>query len=150
MTSSFCATIETYEEITKANPIETNVNFNFTKFTCMIILFYQLCKPISSLDIKRSIHKKVTLWHRRAYSLISKTQLIEITRMHSSRMRTVHSSGHISGGVSAPGGVCSGWGVCSWGCALGVSALWGCLLWRGCVSALEGVCFGGGWYPSMH
>ena len=98
--------------------------------------------------------------------------------MHSSRMRTVHSSDCISGGggdcllrgglllgrgVSAPGGVCFG------GCvsARGVSAPGGCLL-RGCVcllpggcllqggvcsqgvSAPGGVCSGVGWYPSTH
>ena len=62
------------------------------------------------------------------------------TRMHSSRMRTVRSSGHLLGGGSAPGGrggsasggssqregVCCGWGVCSQG-----------------VSAPGGVCSGG-------
>ena len=66
--------------------------------------------------------------------------------MHSSRMRTVRSSGRISGrGVSAPrGDVCLGvsalGGVSAPG---GVSALGGCLLLRGCllpgVSAPKGV-----------
>ena len=78
--------------------------------------------------------------------VICKTNIILQTRMHSSRMRTVRSSGHIleggrclpgggllRGGVSAPGvgvgRVCSGGclllgGVCSWGCLL----LEGCLL----------------------
>ena len=79
------------------------------------------------------------------------------TRMHSSRMRTVRSSGRLSGeGVSAPGvwpqgGVCSGAGGAV--CSGGVSALGGCLLqgvWSqggvcsGGLSALgEGVCSGG-------
>ena len=61
------------------------------------------------------------------------------TRMHSSRMRTVCSSGHIWGGGSARGGVCLQ-GVCSWV----VSALGGVCLWgvsaSGGVSALGGVC----------
>ena len=36
--------------------------------------------------------------------------------MHSSRMRTVRSSGRISGGVSSGGGgVCSGGGLLPWG-----------------------------------
>ena len=67
------------------------------------------------------------------------------TRMHSSRMRTVRSSGRLSrgcvcsrgvcfGGVSVPGGVSSQGRVCSGGCLLrGVSAPDGCLL-RGVVS----------------
>ena len=67
--------------------------------------------------------------------------------MHSSRIRTVRSSGRISGGggLSAPGG----WGRCliqGVGCLLrggmsaprGVSAPGGCLVWG--VSGLGGVC----------
>ena len=63
-----------------------------------------------------------------------------VTRMHSSRMHTVHSSGRILGGGLLLVGVCS-WGVSALGgclllgdvCSWGVSALGGCLL-------LEGVC----------
>ena len=65
------------------------------------------------------------------------------TRMHSSRTRTVCSSSHLLGGVSAPGGSVLGglllgaclllggvvalWEVCSWWvvCSQGVSALGG-------------------------
>ena len=67
-----------------------------------------------------------------------------IIRMHSSRMRTVRSSGRFSGG----GGCVCSWGVCLfWGCLLGgsaprgVSALGG--VCSGGLSALEGVCSGG-------
>ena len=73
--------------------------------------------------------------------------------MHSSRMRTVRSSGRLSGGG---GCVCSGGGVCLGGSALGGV---GYLLWGvsapGGVSAVGdvcsrgGVCFGG-LYPTMH
>ena len=65
------------------------------------------------------------------------------TRMHSSRMRTVRSSGRISG-VSALGGGCLLWGgVCSRRCLLHI----GCLLpggvySRGCVCS-QGVYSGG-------
>ena len=66
--------------------------------------------------------------------------------MHSSRMRTIHSSDRISGG-SAQGGVCSGgcllWGVSALGgvCSRGyVSAPGGCVCSGECVSALGGVC----------
>ena len=64
------------------------------------------------------------------------------TRMHSSRIRTVHNSSHLLEGVPGPRGVSAPWGVsalgvpgprsvCSWGgCLLqrGVSAPGGCLL----------------------
>ena len=64
--------------------------------------------------------------------------------MHSSRMRTVHSSGRISGVGGVGWGLLRG-GVCSGG--WGVSASGGCLL-RGCLllemSALGGVCSGEG------
>ena len=61
-----------------------------------------------------------------------------LTRMHSSRMHTIRSSGRLSWGVSAPGGyVCSRGCVCSGGCLLrGVSALGG--------SAPGGLLVGGG------
>ena len=86
-------------------------------------------------------------------------------------MRTVRSSGRLSGGMSVPGvcvcsrgcllrgvsagGVCPGGclflgGVCSWGVpawevlAWGVSAPGGCLLWGGVCSR------GGVWYTRMH
>ena len=68
--------------------------------------------------------------------------------MHSSRMHTVRSSGHILGGVSAPGGCLLG-GVCSWG----VSALGGFLLWEGgllWVGLLPGGLLGGGGVVSQH
>ena len=83
------------------------------------------------------------------------SKCISSTRMHSSRMRTVRSSGRLSGGVcfwgvsargSTLGGVCSG----------GVPALGGCLLLGGPLQGVSapggegwGVC-SGGWYPSMH
>ena len=66
--------------------------------------------------------------------------------MHPSRMRTVRSSGRISGGVCSrvgclhPVGVSVPGGSASGGCC------WGCLL-RGCVSALGCVCSPGGSAP---
>ena len=75
-------------------------------------------------------------------SLSCFSQMIISTRMHSSRMRTVRSSGRIWGGVcsgwdvSAPGGVWSQGGMCL------VLGCGGCLV-PGCVCLVPGgVCLG--------
>ena len=58
--------------------------------------------------------------------------MVHRTRMHSSRMRTIHCSGRQ--GMSARGGVSAKGGVCP-----GVSARW-CLLGGGSVCQGRGVC----------
>ena len=71
----------------------------------------------------------------------------DTTRMHSSRMRTVRSSGRISGGVPGPGGVylvrggVPGRGCLLWGDLVPGGCTWskgGCLLW-GCTWSQGGV-----------
>ena len=94
-------------------------------------------------------------------SLSCFSQMIISTRMHSSRMRTVRSSGRIWGGASAPGGMCLLWGVsgrravCVWSWAVGGVWSQGVCVWsqgvcvwsRGCllgeVSGPRGVYSGG-------
>ena len=67
------------------------------------------------------------------------TQLL--TRMHSSRMRTVRSSSRLLGGVSAPRGCCLlPGGVRSQG-----GLLWGGLLLGGCLLGGAGVCLSAYW-----
>ena len=69
------------------------------------------------------------------------------TRMHSSRIRTVHNSSHLLGGCLVPGGCLLLGGCLLWGCLVpGVSAPGGGVCYRG-VCLLQGdVCsqWGGG------
>ena len=64
------------------------------------------------------------------------------TRMHSSRIRTVHCSGHL-GGCLPRGGVCPGWEVCLGGCLPQGVCLWGVCLPRRWGVLSESVCSGG-------
>ena len=107
------------------------------------------------LNIKIKIKGVKTLHLNQPFSLDVPLENRLITRMHSSRMRTVRSSGHLSGGVCSggcllPGGVSAPrGGVCSWGvvCSGGCLLLWGVCLGGVCswgVSALGGVCSQGG------
>ena len=81
------------------------------------------------------------------------------TRMHSSRMRTVHCSSRLLGGGCLPGtgvsrgvGVCRGClprGVCPGGMLRGVCAQGGCLLRDVCpMGVCQGVCTQGVSHPS--
>ena len=70
-------------------------------------------RPIPPVDGITDMSKNITL---------ATTLLQPVTRMHSSRMHTIHCSGCGRGGCMSargclPGGVCLGWVcVCQWGC----------------------------------
>ena len=90
-------------------------------------------------------------------SLTKLSLKLQLTSLHSSRMRTARALTVSPSMIFAGGGGCLPWGVCFrrgllWG---GGCLLLGGLFWGG-VSALWGVCSSGGclllgrWYPSMH
>ena len=87
----------------------------------------------------------ITIFHYDAVSEFKKYIMGPIpTRMHSSRMHTISSSGRILGGVYSGGCLLWGVGVCSGGVCLGGVCSGGCLLWG--MSALGGCLLLGGVY----
>ena len=129
---------------------QLNTYFSKNKSQFYISMFIITTKYTIPLKFKKK--KKITGFKTQCCKMSRRNRVM--TKMHSSRMRTVRSSGRIWGGC-----VCSGGGVCL--LPAGECLLWGCLL-RGGVWSQRGVCSWGAvwsqgvsgprgvWYPSMH